>query len=148
MQFWFFLFRSDDESANEYEEEEISLKQELQEDDSNSGWQEVIRWVVDKRVTDNFTEFCEFYYFSSEEVETSPVVEYVSAPHPQLAHLPQLPHPLSVTVKTVKGKIQTYYIDWCFHWIQNLYCIIRGFIFSITNVRIQYLKISWIVSSI
>lgn len=82
------IYRSDDESANEYEEEEISLKHEIQEDDSNSGWQEVI---------------------SSEEVETSPVVEYISAPHPQLAHLPQLPHPLSVTVKTVKGKI--YIID-------------------------------------
>jgi len=76
------IYRSDEESANEYEEEEISLKQEIQEDDSNSGWQEVI---------------------SSEEVETSPVVEYVSAPHPQLAHLPQLPHPLNVTVKTVKA---------------------------------------------
>lgn len=46
-----------------------------------------------------------FPSFSSEEVETSPVVEYISAPHPQLAHLPQLPHPLSVTVKTVKGKV-------------------------------------------
>ncbi|XP_037034640.1 iroquois-class homeodomain protein irx-1-like isoform X1 [Bradysia coprophila] len=76
------IYRSDEESGNEYEEEEVSLKQEIQEDDSNSGWQEVI---------------------SSEEVETSPVVEYISAPHPQLAHLPQLPHPLSVTVKTVKA---------------------------------------------
>lgn len=37
------LFRSDDESVNEYEEEEVSLKHEIQEDDSNSGWQEVIR---------------------------------------------------------------------------------------------------------
>ncbi|KAJ6644271.1 Homeobox protein TGIF1, partial [Pseudolycoriella hygida] len=76
------IYRSDEESGNEYEEEEISVKQEVHEDDSNSGWQEVI---------------------SSEEVETSPVVEYVSAPHPQLAHLPQLPHPLNVTLKTVKA---------------------------------------------
>jgi len=76
------IYRSDDESANEYDEEDNSLKHDIHEEDSNSGWQEVI---------------------SSEEVETSPVVEYVSAPHPQLAHLPQLPHPLSVTVKTVKG---------------------------------------------
>lgn len=44
--FLFSTIRSDDESANEYEEEEISLKQEIQEDDSNGGWQEVIRWEV------------------------------------------------------------------------------------------------------
>lgn len=40
---------------------------------------------------------------SSEEVTTSPVTttEYWNAaPHPQLAHLPQLPHPLSAKVVT------------------------------------------------
>lgn len=40
---------------------------------------------------------------SSEEVTTSPVTttEYWNAaPHPQLAHLPQLPHPLSTKVVT------------------------------------------------
>lgn len=116
--FYFFLtFRSDDESANEYEEEEISLKQEIQEDDSNGGWQEVIRWAVTNALCDvhQFTKSVFFpliCFYSSEEVETSPVVEYISAPHPQLAHLPQLPHPLSVTVKTVKGKL--YLIDWIF----------------------------------
>lgn len=47
---------------------------------------------------------------SSEEVTTSPVTttEYWnSAPHPQLAHLPQLPHPLNskvVTVQTTTAK--------------------------------------------
>lgn len=47
---------------------------------------------------------------SSEEVTTSPVTttEYWNAaPHPQLAHLPQLPHPLSskvVTVQTATAK--------------------------------------------
>lgn len=43
LSFFSHKIRSDDESANEYEEEEISLKQEIQEDDSNGGWQEVIR---------------------------------------------------------------------------------------------------------
>jgi len=54
--------------------------------DSNSGWQEVI---------------------SSEEVTTTDVTtEYWNAaPHPQLAHLPQLPHPLSSNITTVSGTI-------------------------------------------
>lgn len=40
---------------------------------------------------------CSKFDYSSEEVTTSPVTtEYWNAaPHPQLAHLPQLPHPLS-----------------------------------------------------
>lgn len=50
--------------------------------------------------TDPFLICC-----SNEEVATSPAVEYISAPHPQSDHLPQLPHPLSGTVETVKGKI-------------------------------------------
>ncbi|XP_031620654.1 uncharacterized protein LOC116339118 isoform X3 [Contarinia nasturtii] len=72
------IYRSEDESANEYE----ACTSPTEEVDSNSGWQEVI---------------------SSEEVTTSPVTttEYWNAaPHPQLAHLPQLPHPLNTKVVT------------------------------------------------
>lgn len=48
------------------------------------------------------SSFCD----SSEEVTTSPVTttEYWNAaPHPQLAHLPQLPHPLNNKVVTVQA---------------------------------------------
>lgn len=46
----------------------------------------------------------EFKIYSSEEVTTSDVTAdyWNAAPHPQLAHLPQLPHPLSSNI-TVTG---------------------------------------------
>lgn len=69
------IYRSeDDNSVNEYESCSPSEEDASKFDNSNA-WQGVI---------------------STEEVTTSPSnAAYWSAPHPHLAHLPQLPHPLS-----------------------------------------------------
>lgn len=56
-------------------------------------------------------DLCFVVLCSSEEVTTSPVTtEYWNAaPHPQLAHLPQLPHPLNnkVVTGTIPTKVTT-----------------------------------------
>uniref|UniRef100_A0A0K8TKM5 Putative transcription factor meis1 n=1 Tax=Tabanus bromius TaxID=304241 RepID=A0A0K8TKM5_TABBR len=67
------VYRSEDESPNEYESCSPS-EEDTNKYDSSAAWQSVI---------------------STEEVTTSPADSYWSAPHPHLAHLPQLPHPLS-----------------------------------------------------
>lgn len=77
------IYRSEDDSANEYE----SCSPSEEDNNQNStGWQGVIHYS-DK---ENFVE-----ENSGGEEVSSPVSEYWSAPHPHLAHLPQLPHPLS-----------------------------------------------------
>uniref|UniRef100_A0A1L8DIL4 Putative transcription factor meis1 n=1 Tax=Nyssomyia neivai TaxID=330878 RepID=A0A1L8DIL4_9DIPT len=76
------IYKSEDESANEYE----SCSPE--EEDQNN-WQEVMRY------TDKDGEEI------TEEIEASPVTGYWSSSHPHLAHLPQLPHPLTSSTPTV-----------------------------------------------
>ncbi|XP_059613110.1 uncharacterized protein LOC132259480 isoform X2 [Phlebotomus argentipes] len=76
------IYKSDDESANEYE------TCTPEEEDQNN-WQEVMRY------TDKDGEEI------TEEIETTPVTGYWSASHPHLAHLPQLPHPLTTSTPTV-----------------------------------------------
>ncbi|GAB0100775.1 uncharacterized protein DMENIID0001_168620 [Sergentomyia squamirostris] len=78
------IYKSDDEmSANEYE----SCSPE--EEDQNN-WQDDVMRYTDKD-GDEITE----------EIETTPVSGYWSASHPHLAHLPQLPHPLTSSTPTV-----------------------------------------------
>lgn len=67
------IYKSEDDSPNEYESCSPS-EEDSQKIDNSNAWQSVI---------------------STEEVTTSPSNAYWSAPHPHLAHLPQLPHPLS-----------------------------------------------------
>ncbi|XP_055858655.1 ankyrin repeat and ELMO domain-containing protein D-like isoform X3 [Episyrphus balteatus] len=71
--------RSEDDSVNEYESCSPSEEDTNKFENSNA-WQGVI---------------------STEEVTTSPSnAAYWSAPHPHLAHLPQIPHPLSGNTTT------------------------------------------------
>lgn len=101
------IYRSEDESANEYE----VCGSPTEEIDSNSGWQEVIRYIL-HFLRSSYESNLHFYYIfffatSSEEVTTSdvPTEYWTDAAHPQLAHLPQLPHPLSTAITTVSGTV-------------------------------------------
>lgn len=67
------IYRSEEDSQQEYESCSHS-EEDTSKFDTSNAWQGVI---------------------STEEVTTSPSNSYWSAPHPHLAHLPQLPHPLS-----------------------------------------------------
>lgn len=80
------IYRSEDDSVNEYESCSPSEEDTNKFENANA-WQGVI---------------------STEEVTTSPSnAAYWSAPHPHLAHLPQLAHPLSnsTTTTTVEKTI-------------------------------------------
>lgn len=81
------IYRSEDESVHEYESCSPSEEDTTKFENANA-WQGVI---------------------STEEVTTSPAnAAYWSAPHPHLAHLPQIPHPLSgntTTTATVEKSI-------------------------------------------
>ncbi|XP_055917797.1 myb-like protein P isoform X2 [Eupeodes corollae] len=71
--------RSEDDSVNEYESCSPS-EEDTSKFENSDAWQGVI---------------------STEEVTTSPSnAAYWSAPHPHLAHLPQIPHPLSGNTTT------------------------------------------------
>ncbi|XP_055917800.1 uncharacterized protein LOC129950047 isoform X5 [Eupeodes corollae] len=73
------IYRSEDDSVNEYESCSPS-EEDTSKFENSDAWQGVI---------------------STEEVTTSPSnAAYWSAPHPHLAHLPQIPHPLSGNTTT------------------------------------------------
>lgn len=94
------------EQYQELEQEDLEPEQDeiIEEDgESNSAWPEVIRFVWLPFRSRGTVLSVIFLPISSEEVASSPVAEYWSAPHPQLAHLPQLPHPLSGS--TAAGKL-------------------------------------------
>ncbi|XP_055858654.1 type-2 histone deacetylase 1-like isoform X2 [Episyrphus balteatus] len=84
--------RSEDDSVNEYESCSPSEEDTNKFENSNA-WQGVI---------------------STEEVTTSPSnAAYWSAPHPHLAHLPQIPHPLSGNTTTTTTVEKTISVPIC-----------------------------------
>lgn len=63
------------------------------------------KWVISKLVvewkrTEKFSCKGSKISCSTEEIETTPVTGYWSSSHPHLAHLPQLPHPLTSSTPT------------------------------------------------
>ncbi|XP_055858656.1 uncharacterized protein LOC129921048 isoform X4 [Episyrphus balteatus] len=86
------IYRSEDDSVNEYESCSPSEEDTNKFENSNA-WQGVI---------------------STEEVTTSPSnAAYWSAPHPHLAHLPQIPHPLSGNTTTTTTVEKTISVPIC-----------------------------------
>ncbi|XP_018324310.1 homeobox protein TGIF2-like isoform X2 [Agrilus planipennis] len=76
------MYRSEEDSPNEYESSSPS------EEEKFTPWQTVIRYGMPKENQHPANRGSQ-----KETVRSSS--DYWSAPHPQLAHLPQLPHPLS-----------------------------------------------------
>ncbi|CAH0550904.1 unnamed protein product [Brassicogethes aeneus] len=75
------MYRSEEDSPNEYESSSPS------EEEKFSPWQTVIRYGVAKDANHPANR--------GSDVKLAGDDYWNSAPHPQLAHLPQLPHPLS-----------------------------------------------------
>ncbi|KAK9759213.1 Homeobox KN domain [Popillia japonica] len=75
------MYRSEGDSPNEYESSSPS------EEEKFTPWQTVIRYGLAKEPTHPATRGAQ----EDKIIST----EFWNAPHPQLAHLPQLPHPLN-----------------------------------------------------
>ncbi|XP_026471496.1 uncharacterized protein LOC113375763 [Ctenocephalides felis] len=100
------LYRSEEDSAPEYDESSSPSEEEVKYDPSV--WQSVIRYTSHHQ--DDIDDKEDVFRHSDERtspvdesaplsahasVVTHPGAEYWAAPHPHLAHLPQLPHPLT-----------------------------------------------------
>lgn len=78
------MYRSEEDSPNEYESSSPS------EEEKFTPWQTVIRYGMNGKEQHPANRGSQ-----DDQLIALPGADYWSAPHPHLAHLPQLPHPLS-----------------------------------------------------